>query len=71
MMSRTDDSEIDLQPRVSLAERLNATLFVSIHANAINMSRPDISGIETYYFDSGLDLARDDSRQYFGRNGCN
>ena len=58
VMSRTDDSEIDLEPRVSLAQRLNATLFVSIHANAINMSRPDISGIETYYFDSGLDLAR-------------
>ena len=58
VMSRTDDSEIDLDPRVSLAQRINATLFVSIHANAINMSRPDISGIETYYFDSGLDLAR-------------
>lgn len=58
VMSRTDDSEIDLQPRVSLAQRLNATLFVSIHANAINMSRPDISGIETYYYDNGLDLAR-------------
>ncbi|XZO00384.1 MAG: N-acetylmuramoyl-L-alanine amidase [Microcoleus sp.] len=58
VMSRTDDSEIDLEPRVSLAERLNATLFVSIHANAINMSRPDVSGIETYYFDNGLDLAR-------------
>ncbi len=58
VMSRTDDSEIDLEPRVSLAERLNATLFVSIHANAINMSRPDISGIETYYYGSGLDLAR-------------
>lgn len=58
VMSRTDDSEIDLEPRVSLAERLNATVFVSIHANAINMSRPDISGIETYYFNSGLDLAR-------------
>ncbi len=58
VMSRTDDSEIDLEPRVSLAERLNATLFVSIHANAINMSRPDISGIETYYYDNGLDLAR-------------
>ncbi|MEG4865562.1 MULTISPECIES: N-acetylmuramoyl-L-alanine amidase [unclassified Microcoleus] len=58
VMTRTDDSEIDLEPRVSLAERVNATLFVSIHANAINMSRPDISGIETYYFDSGKDLAR-------------
>jgi N-acetylmuramoyl-L-alanine amidase len=58
VMSRTDDSEIDLEPRVSLAQRLNATLFVSIHANAINMSRPDVNGIETYYFDNGLDLAR-------------
>ncbi len=58
VMTRTDDSEIDLEPRVSLASRVNATLFVSIHANAINMSRPDISGIETYYFDSGEDLAR-------------
>lgn len=58
VMTRTDDSEIDLQPRVSLAERVNATIFVSIHANAINMSRPDVSGIETYYFDSGEALAR-------------
>lgn len=58
VMTRTDDSEIDLEPRVSLAERVNATLFVSIHANSINMSRPDISGIETYYFGSGEDLAR-------------
>ncbi len=53
VMTRTDDSEIDLEPRVSLAERVNASLFVSIHANAINMSRPDVSGIETYYFGSG------------------
>ncbi|MEG4852477.1 N-acetylmuramoyl-L-alanine amidase [Microcoleus sp. B5-D4] len=58
VMTRTDDREIDLEPRVSLAERVNASLFVSIHANAINMSRPDISGIETYYFNNGQDLAR-------------
>ncbi|MEG3903453.1 N-acetylmuramoyl-L-alanine amidase [Microcoleus sp. B4-C5] len=58
VMTRTDDREIDLDPRVSLAERVNATLFVSIHANAINMSRPDINGIETYYFNNGQDLAR-------------
>ncbi|MGL5064073.1 MAG: N-acetylmuramoyl-L-alanine amidase [Microcoleus sp.] len=58
VMTRTDDSEIDLQPRVFLAERVNATIFVSIHANAINMSRPDVNGIETYYFDSGAALAR-------------
>ncbi|MEG4532478.1 N-acetylmuramoyl-L-alanine amidase [Microcoleus sp. D2_18a_D3] len=58
VMTRTDDREIDLEPRVSLAERVNASVFVSIHANAINMSRPDISGVETYYFNNGQDLAR-------------
>lgn len=58
VMTRTDDREIDLEPRVALAERVNATLFVSIHANAIDMSRPDVSGIETYYYGSGERLAR-------------
>jgi N-acetylmuramoyl-L-alanine amidase len=43
-----------------MAERMNADLFVSIHANAISLSRPDISGLETYYYSSagGLRLAR-------------
>ncbi|WP_019486847.1 N-acetylmuramoyl-L-alanine amidase [Kamptonema formosum] len=58
ILTRTDDREIDLQPRVDMAERVNATLFVSIHANAIDMSRPDVNGIETYYFSSGENLAR-------------
>ncbi|HIK28007.1 MAG: N-acetylmuramoyl-L-alanine amidase [Oscillatoriaceae bacterium SKW80] len=58
VMTRTDDREIDLEPRVQLAERVNATLFVSIHANAINMSRSDVNGVETYYYSSGLGLAR-------------
>ncbi len=58
VMTRTDDREIDLEPRVQLAERVNASLFVSIHANAISMSRPDVNGVETYYYSSGLGLAR-------------
>lgn len=58
IMTRTDDREIDLEPRVQLAERVNATLFVSIHANAINMSRPDVNGVETYYYSNGWGLAR-------------
>lgn len=58
VMTRQDDREIDLEPRVNLAERINARLFVSIHANAISLSRPDISGLETYYFSSGERLAR-------------
>jgi N-acetylmuramoyl-L-alanine amidase len=58
IITRPDDRDLDLEPRVQLAERTNATVFVSIHANAISLSRPDISGLETYYYQSGLDLAR-------------
>lgn len=57
ILTRSDDREIDLAPRVNLAESINANLFVSIHANAINLSRPDVNGIETYYYDTGASLA--------------
>ena len=49
IMTRRVDRELDLEPRVQIAERANATLFVSIHANAISLSRPDVNGIETYH----------------------
>lgn len=58
VMTRQDDREIDLAPRVQLANRVNADIFVSIHANAIDMSRPDVNGIETYYYSSGQRLAQ-------------
>jgi N-acetylmuramoyl-L-alanine amidase len=49
-LTRTTNAEdVDLAPRVSLAERVRASAFVSIHANAINMSRPDVNGLETFY----------------------
>mgnify|MGYP000061454425 CR=1 FL=1 len=48
-LTRTDERDVDLPPRVSLAERVRATAFVSIHANAISMSRPDVNGLETYH----------------------
>lgn len=57
VLSRQDDREIDLEPRVRLAESVNADLFVSIHANSINLSRPDVNGIETYYYSDGAALA--------------
>jgi N-acetylmuramoyl-L-alanine amidase len=57
ILTRNSDEEIELQPRVDTAERANATLFVSIHANSISLDRPDVNGLETYYFDSGLGLA--------------
>jgi len=58
VITRSDDRDLDLEPRVQLAQRVNATVFVSIHANAISLSRPDINGLETYYYQSGLNLAR-------------
>jgi N-acetylmuramoyl-L-alanine amidase len=60
ILTRTNDREIDLPPRVATAARVKADLFVSIHANSISLSRPDINGLETYYYASsqGYRLAR-------------
>ena len=57
VLTRTTDYFVDLAPRVAMAEQLNANLFVSIHANSID-SRPDVNGLETYYYESGLRLAQ-------------
>lgn len=48
-LTRPDDRDLDLAPRVAIAEQANADVFLSIHANAISMSRPDINGVETFY----------------------
>lgn len=51
-LTRSDDRDLDLEPRVQIAERVNATIFVSIHANAISLSRPEVNGLETFYYAS-------------------
>lgn len=58
ILTREQDRTLDLAPRTQLANRVDGTVFVSIHANAINMSRPDVNGIETYYYQNGLRLAQ-------------
>lgn len=58
VLTRQGDYFVDLAPRVEIAKRANADVFVSIHANAINMRRPDVNGIEVYHFGRGEDLAR-------------
>jgi N-acetylmuramoyl-L-alanine amidase len=58
ILTRNSDFFVTLQGRVDIAQRANATVFVSIHANSAGASRPDVSGLETYYYDSGLELAR-------------
>jgi N-acetylmuramoyl-L-alanine amidase len=57
VLTRNAEYDLGLEPRVQMAERANATIFVSIHANAMPANRSDISGIETYYYDSGKQLA--------------
>lgn len=47
--ARTNDVEIDLEPRVAAAQRLNADVFVSVHANALAPGNSGISGVETYH----------------------
>ncbi|PZD72936.1 N-acetylmuramoyl-L-alanine amidase LytC [Acaryochloris thomasi RCC1774] len=48
-MTRSNETFVSLQGRVAYAERARATAFVSIHANAISLSRPDVNGLETYH----------------------
>ncbi|MDF2667735.1 MAG: hypothetical protein K0R67_41 [Paenibacillus sp.] len=45
--TRSDDTYPTLQERVDLANKLDAGLFISIHAN--KFSNPSVNGTETYY----------------------
>ncbi|MDM3843547.1 MAG: N-acetylmuramoyl-L-alanine amidase [Aphanizomenon gracile PMC644.10] len=58
IMTRDSDYFVTLPGRVTMAQRANADLFVSIHANSAGASRPEVSGLETYHYDSGLTLAQ-------------
>ncbi|HIK46752.1 MAG TPA: DUF3747 domain-containing protein [Leptolyngbyaceae cyanobacterium M65_K2018_010] len=58
VMTRTSDQWVDLDARAQFANQAGADIFVSIHANAISMARPDVNGLETYYLSSGERLAR-------------
>ncbi|MEH2363560.1 N-acetylmuramoyl-L-alanine amidase [Nostoc sp.] len=56
VLTRDADFFVELPGRVEIAKRVNATLFVSIHANSVD-NRPDVNGLEVYYYDSGYALA--------------
>ena len=49
-LTRNNEVDLDLPPRVSFANRTNADIFVSIHANASRGKRRDINGLETFYY---------------------
>jgi N-acetylmuramoyl-L-alanine amidase len=52
-LTRTSEIDLDLPPRVSIANRSGASAFVSVHANALSMARPDVNGVETFFFSGG------------------
>jgi N-acetylmuramoyl-L-alanine amidase len=56
VLTRNSDTFVSLPGIVDIADRANATLFVSIHANSVD-NRPDVNGLEVYYYDSGYGLA--------------
>jgi N-acetylmuramoyl-L-alanine amidase len=58
VLTRSSDYFVTLPGRVQIAERAKADVFVSIHANALGGGRSEVSGLETYYYGSGLGLAR-------------
>lgn len=57
ILTRDDDSFIPLWRRTEIANRVNADLFVSIHANASRTKR--LKGVEVYYLSEAID---DDAR---------
>jgi len=63
LLTRTSEVDVDLPPRVDLANRSQADLFISLHANALTMDRPDVNGIETFYYEGGLSYGLADALQ--------
>jgi N-acetylmuramoyl-L-alanine amidase len=49
MYTRTEDIDLDLEPRVQMAENARASAFVSVHVNSLDASASQINGVETYH----------------------
>jgi len=58
VLTRTTEVDVDLPPRVALANSSGADVFLSVHANALSMMRPDVNGIESFYFEPAGNRAR-------------
>jgi len=72
--TRTNDLEIDLEPRVAAAERVNADVFVSVHANSLASQNSAVNGVETYHSRNstvGKELASYVHSQIISATGAN
>jgi N-acetylmuramoyl-L-alanine amidase len=55
ILTRNDDSFVELKERTAIANAQQADLFISLHLNA--SPNPEARGIETYYLDNTTDEA--------------
>jgi N-acetylmuramoyl-L-alanine amidase len=69
-LTRDSDYFVGLDERVIMSRNAGASIFVSIHANAID-NRPDVHGLETYHYQKGLELANVVHRTIIERMGEN
>ncbi|HRD41884.1 MAG TPA: N-acetylmuramoyl-L-alanine amidase [Prochlorococcaceae cyanobacterium AMR_MDS_5431] len=65
ILTRTSEIDVDLPRRTGMANRLKASIFVSIHANAMSSARSDINGIETFYYENSLSSTLAEEIQQF------
>ncbi len=65
ILTREVEITLDLQPRVTKANKSKANAFVSIHANATRGKRKEVNGLETYYYSGykGYSLAKNIHKQ--------
>lgn len=70
-LTRSSDYFVSLEGRSDMANRMGADLFVSIHANSAGRNKSHVSGLETYYFQSGRNLAATIHRNVLRRVNVN
>jgi N-acetylmuramoyl-L-alanine amidase len=72
--TRTEDIDLDLEPRVQSAENYRASVFVSVHVNSLDANASQVSGIETYHAPGaslGKNLAELVHEQILASTGAN
>lgn len=74
MYTRTEDIDLDLEPRVQMAENARASAFVSVHVNSLDASASQVNGVETYHAPGaslGKNLAELVHEQIIASTGAN
>jgi N-acetylmuramoyl-L-alanine amidase len=72
--TRTEDIDLDLEPRVQIAESARASAFVSVHVNSLDANASQVNGVETYHAPSaslGKNLAELVHQQIIASTGAN